>query len=616
VKKVLATLGGVLFAGVVLIAAWIVDVGYLKPYSIDLFFNRVFARYLLQSPQLITSLGVLRPLGIHYFDRRLDDLSIPHQNAQADFTEGELRTLRSYNRAALNTSQQLSYDILEAYLDIEATGRPWMLYDFPVNPTAGVQSELPSFLLTQHPLKSVADAEAYVSRLQRVGAALEQLIDGLKAREHAHLLPPKFVVEKSLTQMQGFIATPPDGNPLYVHLRDQLAQQSDMAPRDRDRLLVAAQQALSDTVYPGYQRLIIYFTALNSSDLSNAGAWSQPKGDDYYAWAVKRQTTSDLDPTTIHDIGLKEVARIEVEMDAILRTLGHMDGSIGARMAALRKDPQYLYPETEAGREQMLADYQKYIDEINASLGPYFDVRPQQSVRVKRVPVFKEATAPGAYYELGSLDGSRPGVFYANLRAIREQPRWAMRTLAYHEAIPGHHFQIATAEQLQGVPQFRRVLPFNAFQEGWALYAERLAWELGFEKDPLDNLGRLQAEMFRAVRLVVDTGLHRKRWTREQAIQYMLDKTGMGEAEVTAEIERYLVWPGQALGYKLGMLKILELRDFAKAELGASFDIRQFHDQVIGAGAMPLPVLDARVRAWVAVQKRQYLVSFASPNRE
>jgi len=290
-------------------------------------------------------------------------------------------------------------------------------------------------------------------------------------------------------------------------------------------------------------------------------------------------------------------------MDAILKEQGLRDGSIGVRVQMLAKKPEQVFANTPQGKQDMLKQYQAILDEVNSGLGAAFGVRPRLGVKVERVPEFAEKTAPGAYYEPGSFDGSRPGVFYANLRDTAETPKWAMRTLAYHEGIPGHHFQVSVAQEISGLPFFRRVLPFTAYVEGWALYAERLAWELGFEKDPLDNLGRLRDEMMRAVRLVVDTGIHYKHWTREQAIAYMMDNTGMAESDVTAEIERYFVDPGQALAYKVGMLKILELREKAKAELGDKFVLAQFHDQVLTNGALPLELLQRVIDDWIAAQK-------------
>jgi uncharacterized protein (DUF885 family) len=290
-------------------------------------------------------------------------------------------------------------------------------------------------------------------------------------------------------------------------------------------------------------------------------------------------------------------------MDGILQARGLADGTVGARVLKLANDPAQQYANTPEGKKAMLAGYQAILDEVNKGLGSAFDVRPKLGVDVQAVPEFSQATAPGAYYQPGSFDGTRPGVFYANMRDTAETPKFAMRTLAYHEGIPGHHFQIAIAQELTGVPFFRRVLPFTAYQEGWALYAERLAYELGFEKDPLDNLGRLRDEMLRATRLVIDSGIHYKHWTREESIRYMMDNTGMAESDVTSEVERYFVMPGQALAYKAGMLKILALREDAKKELGGKFDIKQFHNEVLTHGALPLTVLEGVIKDWVAKRK-------------
>ena len=295
--------------------------------------------------------------------------------------------------------------------------------------------------------------------------------------------------------------------------------------------------------------------------------------------------------------------RISTEMDAILKDKGLSEGSIGARVQQLAHEPESTFPNTPEGKAAMLKRYQAILDEVNVGLGDAFDVRPTLGVEVKAVPEFAEKTAPGAYYEPGSFDGTRPGAFYANMRDTAETPEWAMRTLAYHEGIPGHHFQISIAQELKGVPFFRRVLPFTAYAEGWALYAERLTWELGFEKDPLDNLGRLRDEMMRAVRLVVDSGIHYKHWTREQAIQYMMENTGMAESDVTAEIERYFVAPGQALAYKAGMLKILELREKAKQALGPAFKLSEFHDQVLTHGSLPLALLERVIDDWIKTKQ-------------
>jgi uncharacterized protein (DUF885 family) len=425
-------------------------------------------------------------------------------------------------------------------------------------------------------------------------------MEGLKLRESKGILPPRFTVEKVLAEMKGFAAPAPDQNILYTHLRDELAKLTAIPEAERGKILDGGKRAVAESVIPTYQNLIAYYETLLTTTTANNGVWALPDGDKFYAWCVRHHTTTEFTPEQLHQIGLAEVARIETEIEKILRAQGLSQGTVGARMATLTKDPRFLYPDSDEGRKQILADYQTILDEMNKGLAPYFNLRPASGVKVERIPQFKEKTAPGAYYQPPPMDHSRPGVFYANLRDPHETYKWGMRTLAYHEGIPGHHFQIGIAQELPHVPTFRKLGLFTAYAEGWALYAERLGKELGFEEDPLDDLGRLQAEMFRGVRLVVDTGMHYKKWTREQSIQYMKDKTGQPEADVVAEIERYLVMPGQALAYKAGMMKILQLRDKAMQAVGPAYDPRDFHDVVLAAGAMPLTVLEAQVDAYIA----------------
>ena len=574
---------------------------YFKPVSIRIFYERVFAEFALDSPQLLSSLGLLPP-SIDWTAGHLDDYSLAKGDAQMAKLKDDLATLRSYDRASLD--DPLSYDTLDFFLQQQVDGERFRYHDYPLNQLFGIQSNLPTFMATQHRVDGRSGAEAYVSRLREFPRVAAEVGEGLAKREQLGILPPTFVVEKVLAEMRAFVATPAKENILYTALAQKMAAAKEpIAEADRARLLADAEAVIRDQVYPAYQGWIDVYAALLPKTTGNHGVWALPDGDAFYRHAVRQHTTLDISPEDVHQLGLREVARIEGEMDAILRTEGLVDGTIGARVREIAARPDQLYPDTDDGRAQILADYQAMIDHIDEGLGPFFNVRPTQPVKVERIPVFKEKTSPGAYYQPPALDGSRPGVFYANLRSVGEIPRFGMRTLAYHEAIPGHHFQIAIQQQLQGVPTFRKLLPFTAYSEGWALYAERFAAEAGFQPTPLDDLGRLQAEMFRAVRLVVDSGLHYKRWTREQAIDYMVEKTGMPQTDVVAEIERYLVMPGQALAYKVGMNTILDLRADAQRELGPTFDLKRFHDVVLTGGALPMALLQQRVRDWIASEK-------------
>jgi uncharacterized protein (DUF885 family) len=589
----------------VLGGAFFVHVWYFKPYSIDWFYGRVFAKFALQSPELLSNMRILPPWA-DFYSSKLDDASPRHEAEMADIVRADVETLHRYDRNALNREGQLSYDVLDYFLSTQVEGDPFRDHDFPVNQMFGVQSSLPNFMAQTHQVNSRHDADAYIARLDRFPEKFAQLLDALKLRESKGVVPPKFTVDEVLEQMKGFIAPPANQHMLYVSFKekiDKIAPES-LSQADRDRLLGGVEASIERSVYPAYRNLIEYFTTLQPKAQRNDGAWSLPDGDAYYAWCVRMHTTTNMTPEQVHTLGLAEVARVTTEMDAILKDKGFADGPIGPRVQQLAHAPDATFPNTPEGKAAMLKQYQSILDEVNAGLGDAFHVRPRLGVEVKAVPEFAQKTAPGAYYEPGSFDGTRPGTFYANMRDTSETPKFAMRTLAYHEGIPGHHFQISIAQELKGVPFFRRVLPFTAYAEGWALYSERLAWELGFEKDPLDNLGRLRDEMMRAVRLVVDSGIHYKHWTREQAITYMMDNTGMAESDVTAEIERYFVAPGQALAYKAGMLKILELREKAKQALGPKFLLSEFHDQVLIHGSLPLALLQREIDDWIARKQR------------
>jgi uncharacterized protein (DUF885 family) len=590
----------------VLAGAFFVHVWYFKPFSIDLYYNRVFAQVALDNPEMLTSMRLLDQYGIDFHADDLADASLAEEERQRKRLRDNYEIFQRYERSRYTGQDLLSYDIWDFFFRSQLEGDRWRHHSFPVNQMFGIQAGLPNFMTDQHLVESERDARNYIARLEKFPVKFAQVQEGLRLREEKGLLPPRFMVEKVLQQLHGFVEPRPAEHMLVTSLQKKLEQidASKLSPDMRTVLLADAVHAVEKSVYPAYLGLIAHFEALQSKVTSNDGVWRMPDGEAYYAYAVKANTTTDLSPEQIHQIGLTEVARIGGEMDRILREAGFAEGTLGARVQQLGRAPEQLYPDTDQGREQVLKDYQAIIDEISAGLDPYFAVKPSTGVVVKRVPEFSQKTAPGAYYQRPSMDGKRPGVFYANLRDLSEIPRFTMRTLAYHEGVPGHHFQSAIAQELKGLPMFRRMLPFTAYSEGWALYTERLAWEAGFQKNPLDDLGRLQAEMFRAVRLVVDTGMHYKRWSREQAIQYMIDHTGMGEGEVTAEIERYLVNPGQALAYKIGMLKLLELREKAHTELGGRFDIREFHDEVLRNGAMPMPILERVIGEYIERKKK------------
>ena len=602
-KKILKILGSLLGVVVVLGGLFLVHTWYFKPLTIDLFFARTFLQIGLESPEMMSSIRVLEPFGIKGHNSELDDESMAAGDHFMEYMKKADRVLRSYDDEDLDAADLMSKRVALTWMDLLLEGEKFRFHNYPVNQLFGVQNGFPTFMESTHQVHNVRDAEDYVTRLSKVGVKFDQVLEGLRHREKLGILPPQFVVTKVLEEMRNFVATSPEEGILLVALGEKM-KEAELPPDEQKRIALEAKAQIENTVYPAYGRLISYFEGLDDQVENNYGVWNLPDGDGLYALAIKLFTTTDYTPGYIHDLGLSEVDRIQAEILEILADEG-WDISMGFTEAIMEmaEREEFYYSDSVEGRESIMADYQAIIDEISEGLDSYFDVKHESPVEVERIPEFKEKTSPGAYYQPPAMDGSRPGVFYANLYDIKATPKYTMRTLAYHEAVPGHHFQLAIQQQQKNLPLFRRLVPFPAYSEGWALYAERLAWELGFQDDPYDNIGRLQGELFRAVRLVVDTGIHAMRWNREQAIEYMAANTGVTESDVVAEIERYFVLPGQALAYKVGMTKILELRDLARAELGDRFDIREFHNVVLTNGALPLNILEELVRQYIAEQQ-------------
>lgn len=593
----LAALGGA--AALVLAGAAAANAWWFKPLSINVFYGRIFLRYVLRDPELLTSLGVLRRYGITYPDGRLTDVSDRRLREDQAFVRSQLATLRRYDTTALSPSQRLSGEILDWYLDDQVRGQAFAYHWYTINAYDGVQAQLPELLATSQPVRGTADARRYIRRLSAFGRKFGQLLEGLRIRDGRGLLPPRIVVDETLAQMRGFVAVPPRRNVLYTALAAKL-DSAGVGADDRTRLLAAAEEEIARTVYPAYRRLIAFEDGLAARAGADVGAWHLPDGDRYYAWALRHYTTTDLAPDSLHALGLGLVSRVEAEMTRVLDSLRVPGPDVGSRLRVLAADPRYRYGSDSAGRARFLAQATSLVAGAERRMPQAFSRFPRARLVVRPVPAFREAGVAGAYYSGPSLDGSRPGIFFVNLS--RPPARWQLPTLVYHEAIPGHHFQIATAQELTGVPIFRTVIPFTAYIEGWGLYAERLAYELGLDPDAYSVLGYREAELLRAVRLVVDTGIHWKHWSREGAIAYMGARMA-DTADARAEVDRYIVDPGQACAYMAGELTLVALRDRARRELGPAFDLRRFHAVVLENGAMPLAVLERQVDAWIARER-------------
>jgi uncharacterized protein (DUF885 family) len=579
-------------------AWWFIRLIWLKPFNINLLYNRSMIQLALKDPELLTTIGILEKFGLNFHNDDLTDESDAHFQKLFALMQKNLEMLHSYPREKQTLEQQLSTDILDWFLKDQMLAYEFLYHNYPLNQAFGEQNGVPNFMITLHRIEKKRDARNYIKRLSKFGTKFDQILEGLKLREKKGIIPPKFVIERVLVEMRNFIAGNAQDNVLFTAFKEKV-EKLDLNEKLKRSLYQAAEREIVQTVFPIYRRLIDYFEYLETKATTDDGVWKLPNGDAYYARKLQTHTTTKLSPEEVHQIGLREVDRIEAEMRQILNSVELTEKSIVEHMKDLSQDSRFLYPNTDEGRIQALEDYRQILVHIDQNLEDIFDLRPKAGVEVERMPSFREETAPGAYYMIPSLDGKRPGVFYVNLRDMGEVQKYGMRTLAYHEAIPGHHFQLVIAQELKGVPIFRKFIPFTAYVEGWALYAEKVAREFGFFDDPYSELGYLESELFRAVRLVVDTGIHQKQWAREQAIDYMEEHLGWPIESTITEVERYIVMPGQACAYKIGEIKIVELRERAESALGERFDIRAFHNVLLRDGAMPLDILEKSVDEYI-----------------
>ncbi len=513
----------------------------------------------------------------------------------------------------LNDQAKLSWRLAEYELERAEAAFPFRSHAYTFNQMSGVQSGIPAFLINQHKITSASDAEAYISRLNNLPAYLGQHVETAKASAARGILPPAFVFDDVLSDARGVITGYPfsgtpgtaQDSPLMADIRnkiDALAANASITPQQAADLLARATQALKVSVGPAYEAAIAELIRQQEAATTDDGAWKLPDGADYYNMRLAQMTTTNLTADEIHQIGLDEVDRIHTEMQAIMTEVG-FEGSLTEFFEFMRTDPRFYKPETPQGRAEYLAEAEAAIERMKGDLPGLFNRFPKADMIVKAVEPFREKSAGKAFYSRPAPDGSRPGVYYANLYRMADMPTYQLEALAFHEGIPGHHMQIAIAQELEGLPSLRRFGGYTAYSEGWALYAERIPKELGYYSDPYSDFGRLAMEIWRAARLVVDTGIHSRKWTREQAIQYLMDNTPNPRGDCEKAIERYIVMPGQATAYTIGMLKIVELRERARNQLKAQFDIRAFHDIVLRDGAVPLAVLEETVDAWLAGKK-------------
>lgn len=558
------------------------------------FFERAFAEQLELNPMSKSYLAIR--------DEDYDswnEIGDAHMDAELALSRRHLEELEAFDPELLDASTRLSWRLFRQQAQLRIDGHRWRRHDYLLDQMGGWQSRIATFLINVHRIDSVEHAEAYIERLRGIGPLVDQIIAENDVRADEGVIAPRFVWDYVISDARNVITGAPFGpgedSPLLTDIRGKL-EDLDLPDEQHDALLARATAALTEVVAPSYRNLIATAETMQDAATTEDGVWKLPDGDAYYAYRLRRMTTTDLSAAEIHQLGLDNVARIHDEMRAIMEQVG-FDGTLDDFFDFMRTDPQFYEPDTEAGRAAYLALARSYIDGMREELPEVFGRLPQAELVVKAVEPFRERSAGKAFYQRPAPDGSRPGTYYANLYRMEDMPLYQAEALAYHEAIPGHHMQIAIAQELdpEVVPRFRRFGGYTAYTEGWGLYSERLPKELGFYEDPYSDFGRLAMELWRAARLVVDTGIHELRWTREEAIDYLIENTPNPPGDSRKAIERYIVMPGQATAYMIGMLKILEIREQAREALGEDFDLREFHDAVLVNGAVPLDVLEVTV---------------------
>ncbi|MBL4803104.1 MAG: DUF885 domain-containing protein [Emcibacter sp.] len=568
---------------------------------LNAYFEKTFMREVMDSPEFQTYLGIKKDYG--KWDVRTEE------KAAADYARviNDLKDLTAdfeYNK--LDAATQLSYRLAERMLKEQIEGYQWRYHGYPVNQMFGWQSDIPAFMINFHRVTSLEDAEAYISRLEGVKETADQRMAGMTRNQEKGILPPKFVFAHVKGDAKNIITGAPfndgDDSTLLADFKKKVMElELDDADLVAD-LIKRAEAALLTSVKPAYEDLIALLGRQEAVAGTDDGVWRLPEGEAFYKYRLREITSTEMTASEIHQLGLDEVARIHGEMRDIMKQV-NFKGSLQDFFEFTRKDEQFYYPETDAGKKAYLDKATQLIDTMKGRLDDVFVSKPKADLIVKAVEAFREKSAGKAFYSRPAMDGSRPGIYYANLYKMSEMPTYQMEALAYHEGIPGHHMQIAIMQELEDIPKFRKFSGYTAYVEGWGLYSEYLPKEMGFYSDPYSDFGRLAMEIWRACRLVVDTGLHDKKWTREQAITYLATNTPNPKGDVIKAIERYIVMPGQATAYKIGMIKIQQLRKRAELALGDKFDLRDYHEVILRDGALPLSTLEDNVNEWIAAQQ-------------
>jgi uncharacterized protein (DUF885 family) len=574
--------------------------GQSESQRLNAFFERTFEEDLKRSPLFQSYLGK------KWDYDKWDDISDEEADASIAIAKNRLETLNGFDTSKLSEQEKLSLRLYKLGIERDLANDKFRHHRYIVHQFRAAHTQVPSFLINIHRVTNKDDAMAYIGRLDNVRTYFDQVIDQMKTREKLGVFPPAWAYDQMIDASKNVISGAPFDNSdspstIWEDFQNKV-EKLDIDDAEKETLLGEAKAALVTSVKPAYEKFINELAHQREVTPEGDGVWRLPDGDKWYQNRLNWFTTTDLTADEVHQIGLENVERIHSAMRSIMEKVG-FEGTLQEFFVFMREDDQFYLPSTDAGRQQYLDDAKKAIDEMREAIPDYFGILPEAPMVVKRVEAFREQSAGKAFYQSPAQDGSRPGIYYANLYDMKAMPTYQLEALAYHEGIPGHHMQRTIAQELEGVPQFQKFLSFTAYTEGWGLYTEELAKDMGFYQDPYSDFGRLAMELWRACRLVVDTGIHAKQWSREKAVNYLVENTPNPQYDAQKAIERYIAMPGQATAYMIGKLKIMELRDKAMTELGDSFDWKGFHDEILKYGPVPLSILEENINTWIDSQK-------------
>ena len=589
-----------------LVGLWFANLLWYKPFNINQFYERAYIEFLWNDPEALSQTGVLAPFGFTSYESELTDVSPASTKRLAGVGRSNLSILKSYDREKLDVEEQVSYDALLWFLEVGVEGEPFLFHDYPVTQISGPHIDIPQFMRS-HPLNNKRDIQNYLLRLEAIDDKFGSLIDGLEERRKLGIVAPTFIIQSATQYCSTIMEQEVKSSVFYKRFEQEITSISLLNPKSKQKYLDECILIIQETVLPAYKRLSGYLMQLERSSLSIAGVWQLPQGNEYYQYCLLQNTGLRNSPDELYEIGKMEMSRLKGELAVLLEMVGNDLDEMDPMLVSQAIDiaSANSFPNTPEGRAHCVEFFNNQARSVNDKLEKYFSRLPTTEMQVLEVPEQSSANRPLAFYIPPRGTSPSIGKMYVNTWKASNLTEHLAKSYAFHEGIPGHHLQKGIQSELNNLPTFRRFLPFEAYTEGWAMYAEQLGHEMTESEDPWDRIGLIKSDLFRTARMTTDIGIHHKKWLRQQAVEFMVDNAGLSESEAKNEVDRYIVWPGQGCAYKVGQLKFLELRALAKFELKEHFDMREFHEVLIGQGAMPLKVLEERVREYLAQTKER-----------